>query len=506
MMVGHTGASRPAVLMGQLDGVRWQAAGDASSHSICVIAQPNPRAFMPRPADFPVYGDCPAKHRIDELVRLLSPSLFNTQYIDARAAARLLAASLKTYQAAIANPRWQTSEVLRRVRAQIDGPNHFNLVCAALFDLLCNAEYIHGRLANRAWIYCHRDRHVPDSPAYAYFSFLKQCPTCCQDIGLERRLEGAQHKPSSHHIGEITTTITALFLTLLAKAGPRPLSVGVIAKQSHDVDALAWRDDLLVLFEIKASPLVTYPIRVRLEEPYTQPGDDGPEEIEQHKLIDVEYRSHDLALYLANTGVDLPLGRPTDAKWPYPQLTDHMRDPERLLDYIEAWSEVFLGYSIPKTQREGRDTVLGYLANGWGDEIDSNKTKAGLGRTDDIKKGTYQLLKFGAYYRDGSPQLAVRGALTANLDPVFMYQDYMAKLMDARWAPANRFRDSTVSPDVKEIFDKDLYHIYDSLIAFNRPVINDQKLQGCFDFGLAELALEQGRFNELFESWDIDEP
>jgi hypothetical protein len=318
-------------------------------------------------------------------------------------------------------------------------------------------------------------------------------------------LEGAQHKPSSHHIGEITTTATVLFLTLLGRAGPNPLTVGVIGKQSHDVDAIAWRDDLLVLFEIKASPLVTYPIRVELQEPFTQPGDDGPEEIGQHKLIDLEYRAHEVSLYLANTGVDLPLGRPDSSKWPYPQLTEHMRDPERLLDYIEAWSEVFLGYSIPKTQRTGRAEVLGYIANGWGDEIDSNKTKAGLGRTDDIKKGTYQLLKFGAYYRDGSPNLAIRGALTANLDPLFMYQDYMAKLMDARWAPASHFLQSPSRPDWKEIREQDLFHIYDTLIAFNRPVVNDDKLRDCFDFRLAEAGLASGRFDDLLATWDTDE-
>ena len=191
---------------------------------------------MPTPPDFPRYGDCPAKGRIDDLVRLLSPSLFDTQYIDARAAARLVSTALNTYRNALAHPRWQTSEVLRQMRGHSGREHCFNLVCAALFDLLCNAEYIHGRLANRAWIYCHRDRHETASQVHAYYSFLKQCPTCCQDRGLESRLTGAQHKPSSHHIGEITTTIAALFLTILGRSAPRPMKVGVISKQSHDVD------------------------------------------------------------------------------------------------------------------------------------------------------------------------------------------------------------------------------------------------------------------------------
>jgi hypothetical protein len=318
---------------------------------------------------------------------------------------------------------------------------------------------------------------------------------------LEPRLSGAQHKPTSHHIGEITATATAFFLTLLAASADRPLEVGVISKQSHDVDALAWRDDLLVLFEIKSSPLVTYPIRVKLTAPFTEPGDEGPVEIAQHKLIDVEFRTHEPSLYLANTGTDIPLGRPDAAEWPYPQLSKYISDPDGLLNYVEAWGEVFLGYSVPKVKRAGRQVVLGYLANGWGDEIDSNKTKAGLGRTDDIKKGTYQLLKFGAYYRDGCPNLAIRGALTANLDPLFMYADYMEKLIDARWAPASKFRPAARSPDYQEILERDLFYIYDAVLAFNRPMVNDKILTGSFDFTKMDTALLVGKLDPVLKAW-----
>ena len=320
---------------------------------------------------------------------------------------------------------------------------------------------------------------------------------------MERRLTGAQHKPTSHHIGEITTTATALFVTLLATAAAPPLQVGVISKQSHDVDALAWREDLLVLFEMKASPLVTYPVRVKLAAPFTEPGEAGPVEVAQHQLIDVEFHSHDLSLYLANRDLDVPLGRPEGSAWPYPQLGKYISEPQGLLDYVEAWGEVFLGYRVPKVHRTGRQVVMGYLANGWGDEIDSNKTKAGLGRTDDIKKGTYQLLKFGAYYRDGSPHLPIRGVLAANLDPLFLYADYLEKLIDARWAPASKFRPALDRPEYQEIWERELFYIYDAVLAFNRPVINDSLLAGCFDFAAAENALLEGQLDTLLASWRV---
>lgn len=454
---------------------------------------------MPRPATFPQYGNVPAKRALDELARLLNNGLFDTEYIDGKSAAALVSAGMKAYRQSRGDPRWQTSPTL----SQLAGTTaHTNLVCAALFDLVCNAEYIHGRVTNRSWIYCNRCRDGGDPEPYAYFSFLKQCPRCCQDKGLESRLSGAQHKPSSHHIGEITTTATALVLSLICKSAPKPLEIGIIGKQNHDVDAVGWANDLLVLFEVKASPLVTYPVRTRLAATFIDDTENGPHELAQHKLIDVAFQTQELGLYLANLDTDIPLGTVSGPTWPYPEMRDFILDPQGFLTYFEAWTEVFFGYSVPKVQRRGRDIALGYLANGWGDEIDSNKTKAGLGRTDDIKKGTYQLLKFGAYYRDGSPTLAVRGTLLTNLDPLFMYADYMEKLIDARWAPAHKFSQVPERPDHQQVPEGDLFYIYDAVLAFNKPVLNDPLLADCFDFAALERSLLAGGLDGVLDQWE----
>ena len=447
---------------------------------------------------FPVYANCPAKARLDDLFRLVSADLFDSNYIDTRSAAALIATGLETLRDCTGDPRWHSNPVLAQLCKH---DLRLNMVAAALFDLVCNAEYLHGRLINERWIYCNRDRDAARPDIHAYYSFLKQCPECCQDRGLGPRITLARHKPQSHTIGEITTVTTALFLTLLGHSAAKPLDVGLISKQSHNVDAIAWRDDLLVLFEIKASPLVTYPARVKLDAPFTKHDLNGPAEYDQHQLIDVEYNRHDLSLYLANTGQDIPLGRPGTAHWPYPQLTSYLSTPDGFLNFMEAWGGIFLAYRIPKTERTGRDAVIAYLANGWGDDIDSNKTKSGLGRTDDIKKGTYQLLKFAAYYRDGSPDLPVRGALTANLDPLFFYERYLEKLIDGRWAPSRKFRTSAASPEYKEILEEDLFYIYDAVLTFNRPVVNDSHLQGCFDFARLEATLVSGRLDALLRTW-----
>ena len=445
--------------------------------------------------NFPNYGDCPAKGKLDGLKRLIRPCLHESEYIATRPASSLIAAGLEAFRKCHNSPEWDANSIMSR----LSSGHRIGVICAALFDLACNAEYIHGRMVNRNWIYCRRENSVPR----AYYSFLKQCPQCCQDKGLERRLSGAQHKPSSHHIGEITTTITSLFCFLWCQAAERPLQVGIVSKQNHDADMVAWRNDLLVLLEVKASPLVTYPVRVTLESPYTKDGADGVEELPQHSLVDIDYRDKELSLYLANTNTDVPLGVPSQQgeNWPYIPLRNFIASPEGLMDYVKAWGEIYLAYSIPKTQRSGRNTILGYLANGWGDEIDSNKTKAGLGRTDDIKKGTYQLLKFGAHYRAGSPMLPIRGALVSNLDPLFLFPEYLEKLIAARWADASQYSPSPETPETLSIQEDDLFYLYDSILTFNRPIVNDPLLKGCFKLSDFESMVIGGKFDNILAQW-----
>lgn len=104
---------------------------------------------------FPKYGPCDAKESLDDLFRLVSPDLFDTDYIDARSAASLIATGLVTFKNSKDHPRWQTSKILK---ALCEHGTRLNMVSAALFDLTCNAEYLHGRITNRKWIYCNRHR------------------------------------------------------------------------------------------------------------------------------------------------------------------------------------------------------------------------------------------------------------------------------------------------------------------------------------------------------------
>lgn len=449
--------------------------------------------------NFPQSTDSQAHAKINDLARLMDRTLTNSQYIDGLSAARLLGTILAAYRDILNTKERGPLGEDGPLKTAYEEGRLFGLVLAAGFDLICNAEYIHGRLVNSKWIYCHREGSSPR----AYYSFLKQCPRCCIDRGLETRLSGAQHKPTSHHIGEITTVATALVLQLVAAANSEPFEIATITKQNHDVDAIGFREDLLVLFEIKASPMVSYPVVASLSESLVKESDGEAVEYAQHSLVDLILSDRELSLYVPHADWLIPLGARGEESWPYGALTDLFRSTENAAKYLSHWVELYEAYRVPKTERSGRISTLSYLVNGWGDEIDSNKTKPGLGRTDDIKKGTYQLLKFGAYYRDDSSKTAVRGALVANLDPLFLRADYVDKLADVRWGHASDFR---LDGADYRIAEGSLRHLYDGIVTFNDPVLNDPLVASLFDFKAVEAALESGSLNSFLDVWSGSGP
>ncbi|MGA9998472.1 MAG: hypothetical protein WBP93_23865 [Pyrinomonadaceae bacterium] len=443
----------------------------------------------------PDFSGSKYKKKIDDLRRLMVLDLTASQYINGRGAARLFATLLKAYRASIDDDKWSTKPFLKQ---SIEEKRRFNLVLAAIFDFVSNIEYCHARLVNSDWIYCNR----PDTPLpRVYYAFLKQCPRCCLDIGLGSRISGAQHKPSSHHIGEITTTLSALTLSLLGSSAPKPVKIAVISKQSHDVDAIAFRDDLLVLFEIKASPMVTFPLCFDLSASLKQEKNGEVTDYPQHSLVDVQIEHEKLNLFIPHRNWMIPLAGSGEASWPYEPAIRFFSHSPNFLDYLDAWLEIFYAYAVPKSLRKGREIILGYLANGWGDEIDSNKTKPGLGRTDDIKKGTYQMLKFGAYYNDDDFSIPVKSVLVANLDPLFLRADYLDKLIDVRWAKKERFIEEGTDQSKLWIESRYLHDLYEAIVAFNAPLINDQTLADVFDFAATDKALLDGKLDALLLEW-----
>jgi hypothetical protein len=185
----------------------------------------------------------------------------------------------------------------------------------------------------------------------------------------------------------------------------------------------------------------------------------------------------------------IKLGSADLENFPYVGATEYVGSVDGFLDYLSAWAELYEAYTVPKTQREGRVRRVAFLTNGWGDEIDSNKTNPGLGRTDDLKKGTYQMLKYGVYLKDLCKRRVIYSALVANLDPVNLWAQYLERLLDVRWTKEQYV-------EMKETYfqvpHERFYYLFEAIIAFNNPVVNEQALKEVFDFERTDKALKDG--------------
>ena len=82
-----------------------------------------------------------------------------------------------------------------------------------------------------------------------------------------------------------------------------------------------------------------------------------------------------------------------------------------------------------------------------------------------------------------------------------MYDEYMAKLLDVRWARSAKFRPSAAEGTL-QIDERDLYFLYDTIIAFNRPVYNDPLIASLFKFQTLEAALASGKLEAVLSAWE----
>lgn len=68
------------------------------------------------------------------------------------------------------------------------------------------------------------------------------------------------------------------------------------------------------------------------------------------------------------------------------------------------------------------------------ESVSDGKTSVGMDRTDDIKKGIYQVLKIGAESKPNTGKFEVKTALISNIHAVRHYSEYLTSLENVVWA------------------------------------------------------------------------
>lgn len=337
---------------------------------------------------------------------------------------------------------------------------------------------IYGTLVTDAeWVYC-LGPHADLRPSQ-YFSFIGACPRC---VAKGYYVAAPSHKPASAAIGDASALSLVLILRQVLARISGDYELVATTKRQGDIDVIIYGPDLITLAEVKASPLVSYPLEVVLTEQLTREDPQTGETVTYYhheKTTRVVADAPTIYLYLPHRDLRIDLGPKRSAGWPYEQIIKWVQDTCNVKEIVKAWVELYDLYV-----RRDREKPAFFLIHGCGSRnqinISDSKNASGLDRTDDIKKGTYQVLKYGAYYGLASERRNVKTALLSNVHTVVHFEEYLKELENIVWTKENLL--SNTSPDKVQAYKKDIFYLYDGIVCFTKNFFNNDILARLFDW------------------------
>ena len=282
-------------------------------------------------------------------------------------------------------------------------------------------------------------------------------------------------KPQSGAIGKLTSEVILRFIEILFPTLEKVRSIGGVGTADA---VLHHRDGRVILCEVKASPLTTYPFL------FTPP---AGRRMDLDKLSRTQVQNLDSALYLHCDNV-IPLGKPKDELWPFSAAIPFITSPSNasvVNDFVEVWKAIRDAYT-----KKDRDSKFYYVANASGhppqiakDEFDwpakesisDSKTSAGMDRTDDIKKGIYQTFKLGIEASRELRSHNIRTALISNLPAYRHGKDYVEPFCDVYWGFESSFQHEASSNSYR-CANTDLKRPFDYIIALEDAFLRDELL------------------------------
>ncbi len=365
---------------------------------------------------------------------------------------------------------------------------------AAAFDLVVAAEY-YSRVAHVGWVYC---PDPADSPTI-FYPYTNVCPRCVL------RGKFVYHKANKPRSGTIGAQAARLLLIFLQELLARKRSGVRVLKGAEPVDAVfvdrSVTPPAVMFAEIKAAPLVTLPLAAG-SQPLTVETERGarPSDHRETDFSQLFGASMDLLLPVYNPEIQSWLGRKyilgekrdeQDTDWAFRALRDLIeRDPSFLEAYFRFWEAALHDYG------ERSRSAIYWLTNACGhprprpddwprrrtgkgfESVSDSKTSAGMDRTDDLKKATYQALKLGA---DGKPSrtFAYKVGIISNIHAVRHFEEYLASLKDIIWTrdeTGEVTRAGELPPETK------LFNLFDGIIALTEIIARDSWVRSTFDF------------------------
>lgn len=346
---------------------------------------------------------------------------------------------------------------------------------AATFDLMVSAAY-YNFISNRGWTYCN------SFPQKMFYTYTNVCPRC---IGHSKFMFAKANKPESGKIGQITAEILCLFYQHIFSRNGHRIDV---YKGSEPIDVIIndTERDMFLLAEVKAAPLLTLPIAAECDR--MTENTDGEIVFSEHQPTD------NPSLKLTRMSIYIPKYEnaeerffPLDIDWNNPH-----KYYEAICSLIKGGSDFFNSYlnfwhrSFEAYKNKERDLSAYWLTNACGtpspiperwpkrrnsggyESVSDSKTSAGMDRTDDIKKGIYQVVKLGAEYKTRFPN--VRTAIISNLPAVRHFDEYLLTIKDIVWAISKEPHAATLG-DLPP--HTPIYNLFDGIITLTESHVRD---------------------------------
>lgn len=366
------------------------------------------------------------------------------------------------------------------VAADEDSDLTFGQKIAAFYDLAISAVY-YSSITNDGWLYCHGD----NSPR-----LILPFVNCCPIHALKKSfVYHSSSKPTSAKIGQATTRVLLMYFQELFSRNNDNIEV---LKAVEPADAIFLdRSNRKVLFaEIKSSPLLTPALSTScdLMQGLDKNGEQYP--ILHKKSTNPNLTNSDLNIMVPVKKGNLweikefYLGRkknPTDTQFAYEGLLSLLNDADFVKCYLMYWTSSFKLYC----NKDDKENIF-WLTNACGKPngltdwaggstcISDEKTSVGMDRTDDIKKGIYQVLKLGSEGKVACNDWDYKVGILSNIHPARHFNVYLAPIKDMIWAIC-REKNIKVASDLNP--QTKMFNLFDGIITFTQCYMRDSWLE-----------------------------
>lgn len=318
---------------------------------------------------------------------------------------------------------FRKTEISSFVSSYIELDHHADdFVLSAMHDLFSGIQYFvkyAKKNSTCTTLYC------PITKS-SHISFIGYCPHCSSleshDVWLPNKNERnaiKKNKPQSDEIGTICSEISLELLMLILK---EEIEMFNITDRVHDVDAIIKYNHMISLWEIKSSPMFLPSFEI-----------ENLTESTKHIIGDANWSEGSMKMRVPGTKSTAEISfshESSDLQLESFQLRcikamekDNFQFAK---DFVQQWIRNYSEFI------SGSHSNLKFLRAGGSAKTDDSKNQPGINRTDDLKKASYQLLKYTGHYKALCSNGNIYGGIITNLGPIASRDPYFKGIYDLK--------------------------------------------------------------------------